>query len=42
MRALGIESAYSLIDICGDARALGDPRGALAEVAARAARTWSR
>ena len=42
MRALGIESAYSLVDIAGESRALTDPQGSLAEVAARAARTWSR
>ena len=42
MRALGIESAYSLVDLVGEERAFADPAGALAELAARAARTWSR
>lgn len=42
MRALGIESAYSLVDLVGEERALGDPAGALAELAERVARTWSR
>ena len=30
MRALGIESAYSLVDLVGEERALGDPAGSLA------------
>ncbi len=42
MRALGIESAYALVDLVGEERALGDPAGSLAELAARVARTWSR
>ena len=42
MRALGIESAYSLVDLVGEDRALAEPAAALAELAARAARTWSR
>jgi glycerate kinase len=42
MRALGVESAYSLVDLVGEERALGDPAEALAELAARTARTWSR
>jgi glycerate kinase len=42
MRALGVESAYSLVDAVGEERALGDPAGALGDVAARVARTWSR
>jgi glycerate kinase len=42
MRALGIESAYSLVDVVGRDRAFGDPAGALADVAERTARTWSR
>ncbi|WP_210648574.1 glycerate kinase [Nocardioides sp. SYSU D00065] len=42
MRALGIESAYSLVELVGEERALGDPAGALADLAARVARTWSR
>ena len=42
MRALGVESAYSLVEMVGEERALGEPAAALAEVAARVARTWSR
>jgi glycerate kinase len=42
MRALGIESAYSLVDLVGEERAFADPSGALAELAERTARTWSR
>ncbi|MCW2797753.1 glycerate kinase [Nocardioides sp.] len=42
MRALGVESAYSLVDLVGAERAFADPAGALAELAERVARTWSR
>ena len=42
MRALGIESAYSLVDLVGEERALGDPAGSLRQLAERVARTWSR
>jgi glycerate 2-kinase len=42
MRALGVESAYSMVDLVGEERALGAPAEALAELAARTARTWSR
>jgi len=42
MRALGVESAYSLVDAVGEDRALSDPAGSLSLVAERAARTWSR
>jgi len=42
MRALGIESAYSLVDLVGEAAAMGDPAGSLARLAERVARTWSR
>ena len=41
MRALGIESAYSLVELVGEERAFADPAGALADLAARVARTWS-
>ena len=41
MRALGIESAYSLVELVGEDRALHDPARSLAELAARVARTWS-
>ncbi|MDI6908974.1 glycerate kinase [Nocardioides sp.] len=42
MRALGIESAYSLVELVGEERAFADPAGALADLAERVARTWSR
>jgi glycerate 2-kinase len=42
MRALGIESAYSLVDLVGEERAFAEPDAALRELAARTARTWSR
>ncbi len=42
MRALGVESAYSLVDAVGEERAMGDPMGALADLAERVARSWSR
>ncbi|MCW2757304.1 MAG: glycerate kinase, partial [Nocardioidaceae bacterium] len=42
MRALGVESAYSLVDLVGEERALGAPAEALADLASRTARTWSR
>lgn len=41
MRALGIESAYSLVDLVGERRAFADPAGSLADLAERVARTWS-
>ena len=42
MRALGVESAYSVVDLVGEERAFGDPAGALADLAERVARTWAR
>lgn len=42
MRALGVESAYSLVDLVGEERALRHPAETLAELAERTARTWSR
>ena len=42
MRALGVESAYSLVDLVGEERAVGVPADALADLAERTARTWSR
>lgn len=42
MRALGVEAAYSLVELVGEERAFGDPAGALADLAERVARTWSR
>jgi len=42
MRALGVESAYAMVDLVGEERSFADPAGALADVAERVARTWSR
>jgi glycerate kinase len=42
MRALGVESAYSLVDLVGEERAFADPAGSLARLAGRVAQTWSR
>lgn len=41
-RALGVESAYSVVDRVGEERAFAAPAEALAELAERVARTWSR
>ncbi len=42
MRALGIESAYAVVDLVGEERAFAAPADALSDLAARVARTWSR
>jgi len=42
MRALGIESAYGVVDLVGEERAFAAPAEALSELAERVARTWSR
>jgi glycerate kinase len=42
MRALGVESAYSVVDLVGEDRAFAEPAAALRQLAARTARTWSR
>ena len=41
MRALGIEAAYSLVDLVGEPASFDDPAGSLAALAQRIARTWS-
>ena len=41
MRALGVESAYAMVDLVGEERSFADPTAALADLAARVARTWS-
>ena len=41
MRALGMDSAYSLVDLVGEDAALADAEGSLALLAQRVARTWS-
>jgi glycerate 2-kinase len=40
-RALGIESAYSMVDLLGEDASFADPAGSLATLAERTARTWS-
>jgi glycerate 2-kinase len=42
MRAMGVESAYSMVDVVGEEAAFGRPYESLSELAARTARTWSR
>ncbi|HET7388980.1 MAG TPA: glycerate kinase [Nocardioidaceae bacterium] len=42
MRTLGVESAYSMVDLVGEQASLDDPAGSLAALAERVARTWSR
>ena len=42
MRAMGVESAYSLVELVGREAALGQAYGSLAALAERVARTWSR
>lgn len=42
MRALGIEAAYSLMDLVGERAAFAEPRESLSALAERVARTWSR
>lgn len=42
MRTLGVESAYSVVDLVGEQASLEDPAGSLAALAERTARSWSR
>jgi glycerate 2-kinase len=42
MRALGVESAYGMVDLVGEQASFADPAGSLAALAERAAGTWSR
>ena len=39
MRALGVESAYAIVDLVGEERAFAEPAAALADLAERVART---
>jgi glycerate kinase len=41
-RALGVEQAYSMVDLVGEQASLADPAGSLAALAERVARSWSR
>lgn len=40
-RAMGVESAYAMVDMVGETQALGEPHTSLASLAERVARTWS-
>lgn len=40
-RAMGVESAYSMVDLVGEDESLSNPHTALARLAERVARTWS-
>lgn len=42
MRTLGVESAYSVVDLVGEDAAFTDARNSLSALAERVARTWSR
>ncbi|WP_067438234.1 glycerate kinase family protein [Nocardioides jensenii] len=42
MRALGVESAYAVVDLVTEEQSYADPAGSLAGLAERTARTWSR
>ncbi|WP_237742589.1 glycerate kinase [Actinopolymorpha alba] len=42
MRTMGVESAYSLVDLVGREAAFDKPRDSLVALAQRVARTWSR
>jgi glycerate kinase len=42
MRALGVESAYSMVDLVGEHAAFAEPAASLSVLAERVARTWSR
>jgi glycerate kinase len=42
MRVLGMESAYSMVDLVGEPTATADPHASLAALAERVARSWSR
>lgn len=42
MRAMGVEAAYSVVDLVGEDAAFTDPVAGLTALSARVARTWSR
>ncbi|QCX27110.1 glycerate kinase [Nocardioides jishulii] len=41
MRALGMDAAYSMVEMVGEERSFADPAGALADLAERVARSWT-
>ncbi|GGD18083.1 glycerate kinase [Nocardioides daphniae] len=40
-RALGMDAAYSMVELVGEERSFADPAGALADLAERVARSWT-
>jgi glycerate kinase len=42
MRSLGIEAAYSMVDLVGREKSLSEPARSLSALAERVARSWSR
>ncbi len=42
MRAMGVESAYAMVDVVGEDASFADPAGSLRTLSERVARTWSR
>ncbi|UYM05423.1 glycerate kinase family protein [Solicola gregarius] len=42
MRAMGVESAYAMVDVVGEEASFADPAGSLGSLSRRVARTWSR
>jgi glycerate kinase len=38
---MGVEAAYSLVDLVGEEASFADPAGSLAALAERTARSWS-
>ncbi|MDQ3155385.1 MAG: glycerate kinase [Actinomycetota bacterium] len=41
MRAMGVESAYAMVDMVGESQSLSEPHASLVGLAERVARTWS-
>lgn len=41
MRALGMDAAYAMVDVVGEERSFAEPYAALADLAARVARSWT-
>lgn len=41
MRALGMDAAYSMVEVVGEERSFAEPYSALADLAARVARSWT-
>ena len=41
MRAMGVESAYAMVELVGETQSMAEPHASLASLAERVARTWS-